>query len=58
MRRPVAANQRDGMCNPSQPIVDKLFGVPVDSIGTAVGVLDVDELYALDLAMRAWLDLA
>ena len=39
-------------------MVDKLFTVPVDSIGTAVGVLDHDELNALDLALRAWLDLA
>ena len=58
VRLPVPANPRNGLRKPSQLMVDKLFTVPVDSIGTAVGVLDVDELYALDLAMRAWLDLA
>ena len=42
----------------SQLMVDKLSTVPVDSIGTAVSVLEVDELDALDLALRAWLDLA
>ena len=58
VRLPVPVNPRNGLRKPSQLMVDKLFTVPVDSIGTAVGVLDVDELHALDLALRAWLDLA
>ena len=58
VRLPVPANPRNGLRKPSQLMVDKLFTVPVDSIGTAVGVLDHDELHALDLALRAWLDLA
>ena len=57
VRLPVPANPRNGLRKPSQLMVDKLFTVPVDSIGTAVGVLDVVELDALDLALRAWLDL-
>ena len=58
VRLPVTPNARNGLKKASQLIADKLFTVPTTSIGEVVGVLDPDRLSDLDLALRAWLDLA
>ena len=58
VRLPVDPNPRNGLLKPSQLMVDKLFTVPIGSIGSVVGALDPDQLSTLDLALRAWLDLA
>ena len=58
MRIQVTPNARNGFKKASQLMADKLFTVPTTSIGAVVGVLDPDGLSALDLALRAWLDLA
>ena len=57
VRIPVTPNARNGLKKASQLMADKLFTVPNTSIGAVVGVLDPDPLRALDLALRAWLDL-
>ena len=58
VRLPVDPNPRNGLLKPSQLMVDKLFTVPIGSIGSVVGALDPNQLSTLDLALRAWLDLA
>ena len=58
VRIQVTPNARNGLKKASQLMADKLFTVPTASIGAVVGVLDPDGLSALDLALRAWLDLA
>ena len=58
LRLPVAPNPRNGLRKSSHLMADKLFTVPTASIGAVVGVLDPDQLNALNLALRAWLDLA
>ena len=58
VRLPVTPNARNGLKKASQLMADKLFTVPTTSIGGVVGVLDPDRLSDLDLALRAWLDLA
>ena len=58
VRLPVTPNARNGLKKASQLMADKLFTVPTTSIGEVVGVLDPDRISALDLALRAWLDLA
>ena len=58
VRIPVIPNARNGLKKASQLMADKLFSVPTTSIGELVGVLEPDRLRALDLALRAWLDLA
>ena len=58
VRIPVTPNPRNGLTKASQLMTDKIFTVPTTSIGAVVGVLDSDRLSALDLALRAWLDLA
>ena len=58
VRLSVDPNPRNGLLKPSQLMVDKLFTVPIGSIGSVVGALDPDQLSTLDLALRAWLDLA
>ena len=58
VRIPVAPNPRNGLKKASQLMADKLFTLPISSIGAAVGVLDPDRLQALDLALRSWLNLA
>ena len=58
VRLPVDPNPRNRLLKPSQLMVDKLFTVPIGSIGSVVGALDPDQLSTLDLALRAWLDLA
>ena len=58
VRLPVAPNPLNGLLKPSQLMADKLFMVPIGSIGSVVGALDPDQLSSLDLALRAWLSLA
>ena len=58
VRIPVSPNPRNGLKKASQLMADKLFTVPTSSIGAVVGVLDPKRLSSLDLALRAWLDLA
>ena len=58
VRIPVSPNPRNGLKKASQLMADKLFTVPTTSIGAVVGVLDPKRLSSLDLALRAWLDLA
>ena len=58
VRIQVSPNPRNGLKKASQLMADKLFTVPTTSIGAVVGVLGPDRLSALDLALRAWLDLA
>ena len=58
VRIPVSSNPRNGLKKASQLMADKLFTVPTTSIGAVVGVLDPKRLSSLDLALRAWLDLA
>ena len=55
---PVTPDARNGLKKASQLMADKLFSVPTTSIGEVVGVLEPNRLSALDLAVRAWLDLA
>ena len=57
VRIPVTPNPRNGLNKASQLMADKLFSAPTASIGEVVGVIDADRLSALDLALRAWLDL-
>ena len=42
---------------PSQLMVDKLFTVPLSSLGKVVGQLEPQRLIELDLALRGWLEL-
>jgi mRNA interferase MazF len=58
VRIPVSPNPRNGLKKASQLMADKLFTVPTTSIGAVVGVLDPKRVSSLDLALRAWLDLA
>ena len=58
VRIPVTPNPRNALTKASQLMTDKIFTVPTTSIGAVVGVLDPKRLSALDLALRAWLDLA
>ena len=58
VRLPVDPNPRNGLRKASQLMADKLFTVPVGSIGSVVGVLDPDQLKALDLNLQSWLGLA
>ena len=58
VRLSVDPNPRNGLLKTSQLMADKLFTVPIGSIGSVVGALDPDQLSTLDLALRAWLDLA
>ena len=58
VRIPVSPNPRNRLKKASQLMADKLFTVPTTSIGAVVGVLDPERLSSLDLALRAWLDLA
>ena len=58
LRLPVDPNPRNGLRKASQLMADKLFTVPTASVGAVVGALDPDQLNALNLALRAWLELA
>ncbi len=57
VRIPVAPSDRNGLRKPSQLMVDKLFTVPINAIGAALGQLEPHRLQELDLALRGWLEL-
>ena len=47
----------NGLCKPSQLMIDKLFTVPLAAIGEVIGVLEPAAMANLDLALRGWLEL-
>ena len=57
VRIPVSPNPRNGLKKASQLMADKLFTVPIQSVGAVVGVLEPQALIELDLALRGWLEL-
>lgn len=57
VRLPVQPITRNGLKKPSQLMVDKLFTVPLSSLGKVVGQLEPQLLIELDLALRGWLEL-
>jgi mRNA interferase MazF len=57
IRLPVQPTARNGLKKPSQLMVDKLFTVPLSSLGPAVGQLQPQRLIELDPALRGWLEL-
>ena len=57
VRLPVAPSSVNGLLKPSQLMVDKLFTVPLASIGSRIGTLETTVMEALDLALRSWLEL-
>jgi mRNA interferase MazF len=56
-RVPVPPGERTGLQSPSQVMVDKIVSVPRTSIAKVIGRCDVDELEAVDNALRRWLAL-
>ena len=58
VRIAVAPSPRNGLRKPSQLMVDKLFSVPIQALGSVVGQLEPQVLIELDLALRGWLDLS
>ena len=57
VRIAVAPSPRNGLSKPSQLMVDKLFSVSIQALGSVVGQLEPQVLSELDLALRVWLDL-
>ena len=57
VRLPVQPTARNGLTKLSQLMVDKLFTVPLSSLGKVVGQLEPQRLIELDLALRGWLEL-
>ena len=57
VRIAVEPSPRNGLRQPSQLMVDKLFTVPLEAIGAVVGQLEPQALIELDLALRGWLEL-
>jgi mRNA interferase MazF len=57
VRLPVQPTARNGLKKPSQLMIDKLFTVPLSSLGKVVGQLEPQLLIELDLALRGWLEL-
>ena len=57
VRLPVTPSQGNGLLKPSQLMVDKLFTVPIQAIGSQIGVLETAAMADLDLALRSWLEL-
>jgi mRNA interferase MazF len=57
VRIAVEPSPRNGLRQPSQLMVDKLFTVPIHAVGEVVGQLEPDRLVDLDLALRGWLEL-
>lgn len=53
----VPLGERTGLLMASQVMVDKVVSVPRLSIAGAVGRCSVDELNAIDEALRRWLEL-
>ena len=48
---------RTGLAGPSQVMVDKVVSVPRSSIGRTIGQCEVDEMDAVNDALREWLSL-
>ena len=57
IRLPVTPSQANGLLKPSQLMVDKLFTVPIQAIGSRIGTLEAAAMAELDLALRSWLEL-
>jgi mRNA interferase MazF len=57
VRIAVEPSPRNGLRKPSPLMVDKLFTVPLEAVGTVVGQLEPQVLVELDLALRGWLEL-
>ena len=57
VRLPVQPTARNGLKKPSQLMVDKLFTVPLSSLGKVVVQMEPQLLIELDLALRGWLEL-
>ncbi|MCP9835498.1 type II toxin-antitoxin system PemK/MazF family toxin [Cyanobium sp. Aljojuca 7A6] len=57
VRLPVQPTTRNGLKKPSELMVDKLFTVPLSSLGKVLGQLESQLLIELDLALRGWLEL-
>lgn len=57
VRLPVQPTARNGLKKPSQLMVDKLFTVPLSSLGAVVGQLEPQLVIELDLALWGWLEL-
>jgi mRNA interferase MazF len=57
VRIAVEPSPRNGLCKPSQLMVDELFSMPIQAVGDVVGQLEPDVLLDLDLALRGWLQL-
>ncbi len=47
----------NGLRKRSQLMVDKLFTVPIEGIGSSIGCLETTVIAELDLALRDWLAL-
>jgi mRNA interferase MazF len=47
----------NGLRKRSQLMVDKLFTVPIEGIGSSIGCLETTVMAELDLALRDWLAL-
>ena len=58
VRIAVTPSPRNGLQKPSQLMVDKLFGVPIQALEAVVGQLEPQVLIELDLALRGLLDLS
>ena len=56
-RVPVPPGTRTGLRSASQVMVDKLVSVPRASIAQEIGRCDSDELHAVNVALRCWLEL-
>jgi mRNA interferase MazF len=53
----VEPSPRQGLRQPSQLMVDKLFTAEIQAVGEVVGQLEPQVLVDLDLALRGWLEL-
>jgi mRNA interferase MazF len=57
VRIAVEPSPRNGLRKPSQLMVDKLFTVPIEAVGSVLGQLEPQALIELDLSLRGWLEL-
>ena len=57
MRIVVKPSAINGLRKRSQLMVDKLFTVPIEDIGSSIGRLETTVMAELDLALRDWLAL-
>jgi mRNA interferase MazF len=56
-RVPLPAGVRTGLGEPSQVMTDKIFSVPRESIGKAIGHCTAGEMATIEAALRRWLGL-